>query len=60
MSEFAITLMRFGFLAALWLVVLAIVLVLRRDLAAPKEARPQPATRPAPGLPTSSSPPVPP
>jgi hypothetical protein len=35
-SEFAITLMRFGFLAALWLGVFAIVLVLRRDLAAPK------------------------
>jgi hypothetical protein len=59
-SEFAITLMRFGFLAALWLAVFAIVLVLRRDLAAPKEARPQPASRPVPGLPTSSSPAVPP
>ena len=60
MSEFAITLMRFGFLAALWLGVFAIVLVLRRDLAAPKEARPQPASRPVSGLPTSSTPAVPP
>ena len=60
MSEFAITLMRFGFLAALWLAVFAIVLVLRRDLAAPKEARPQPASRAGPGLPTSSTPAVPP
>ena len=60
MSELAITIMRFGFLAALWLAVFAIVLVLRRDLAAPKEARPQPASRRAPGLPTPSAPPVPP
>ena len=60
MSEFAITLMRFGFLAALWLGVFAIVLVLRRDLAAPKEARPQSASRSAPGLPTPSAPAVPP
>jgi len=59
-SEFAITMMRFGFLAALWFAVFAIILVLRRDLAAPKEARPQPANRPAPGLPTPSAPPVPP
>lgn len=60
MSELAITLMRFGFLAALWLVVVGIVMVLRRDLAAPKGARPQAAMRSAPGLPTSSSPAVPP
>ena len=60
MSEFAITLMRFGFLAALWLGVFAIVLVLRRDLAAPKEARPQSVSRSAPGLPTPSTPAVPP
>ena len=59
MSELALTLLRFGFLAALWLGVLAIVVVLRRDLAAPREARPQ-AARPAPGLPTASAPPVPP
>jgi pSer/pThr/pTyr-binding forkhead associated (FHA) protein len=59
MSELAITLMRFGFLIALWLVVLAIVLVLRKDLAAPREAKPQAAGRTA-GLPSPSSPPVPP
>jgi pSer/pThr/pTyr-binding forkhead associated (FHA) protein len=59
MSELALTLMRFGFLAALWLGVLAIVVVLRRDLAAPREARPQ-AARPGAGLPTPSAPPVPP
>jgi hypothetical protein len=60
MSELAITLMRFGFLAALWLAVIAIVLVLRRDLAAPREARPQPASRATPGLPAPTAPPVPP
>jgi len=61
MSELAISLMRFGFLAALWLGVFAIVLVLRRDLAAPKEAKPQaPPARPSSGLPVPSAPPVPP
>jgi pSer/pThr/pTyr-binding forkhead associated (FHA) protein len=58
MSDLALTVLRFAFLAALWLGVVAIVLVLRRDLAAPKEARPQ-APRPA-GLPAPSAPPVPP
>ncbi len=61
MSEFAITVMRFGFLAALWIAVLAIVTVLRRDLAAPREAKPQAAPkRSATGLPSASAPPVPP
>jgi len=61
MSELAITIMRFGFLAALWLGVVAIVLVLRRDLAAPKEAKPQAApARASTGLPAPSAPPVPP
>lgn len=60
MSELAITLLRFGFLIGLWAVVIVIVVVLRRDLAAPREARPQPAGRAASGLPTSSSPAVPP
>ncbi len=60
MSELAVTLMRFGFLLALWVGVVAIVLVLRRDLAAPREARPQAAARTAPGLPAPSTPPVPP
>lgn len=59
MSELAITLLRFGFLIALWLGVVAIVLVLRRDLAAPREARPQ-AARPTSGLPAPTAPPVPP
>ena len=60
MSELAVTLMRFGFLIALWLGVFAIVMVLRRDLSAPREAKPQPAARSAPGLQTPSAPPVPP
>ena len=60
MSELAVTLMRFGFLLALWVGVAAIVLVLRRDLAAPREARPQAVNRTAPGLPAPTSPPVPP
>lgn len=60
MSELAITVLRFGFLAALWLGVTAIVLVLRRDLAAPREAKPQASIRPASGLPAAASPPVPP
>jgi hypothetical protein len=59
MSELALTLMRGGFLVALWIGVLAIVLVLRRDLAAPREARPQ-GSRPSPGLPSPTAPPVPP
>jgi pSer/pThr/pTyr-binding forkhead associated (FHA) protein len=58
MSEVAITFMRFGFLLALWLVVAAIVMVLRKDLAAPREARPQPSR--SAGLPAPSTPPVPP
>ncbi len=58
MSEVAITFMRFGFLIALWLVVAAIVLVLRRDLAAPREAKPQPPR--GAGLPAPTTPPVPP
>jgi len=60
MSELAVTLMRFGFLAALWIAIAAIVLVLRRDLAAPREAKPQAASRPSAGLPSPSAPPVPP
>lgn len=60
MSELAVTIMRFGFLLALWLGVVAIVLVLRRDLAAPREARPQAARGHPAGLPTPTAPPVPP
>lgn len=62
MSELAITLLRYGFLLAMWVLVAAIVMVLRRDLLAPKEARPQSAAalnRNA-GLPAPAAPPVPP
>jgi hypothetical protein len=41
MSALALTLARLGFLVGIWMVVIAVVQVLRRDLAAPKEARPQ-------------------
>jgi pSer/pThr/pTyr-binding forkhead associated (FHA) protein len=39
-SELALTLIRLGFLALLWAFVLVTVLILRRDLTAPAEARP--------------------
>jgi pSer/pThr/pTyr-binding forkhead associated (FHA) protein len=39
-SELALTLIRLGFLALLWAFVVVTVLVLRRDLTAPAEARP--------------------
>ncbi|TAK70374.1 MAG: FHA domain-containing protein [Actinomycetota bacterium] len=39
MSELALTLLRLGFLAALWLAVLLTIGVLRRDLRMPREAR---------------------
>lgn len=40
MSELALTLVRLGFLALLWIFVLATVMVLRRDLRQPADARP--------------------
>ncbi len=40
MSELALTLVRLGFLILLWVFVLMTVLVLRRDLRQPAEARP--------------------
>ena len=40
MSELALTLVRLAFLGLLWLVVLLTVLVLRKDLRQPAEARP--------------------
>lgn len=61
MSELVIQILRLSFLAALWLGVWAIVMVLRRDLAAPRDAKP--ALPPPAGsgrLPTPSAPPVPP
>lgn len=47
MSELALTLLRLGFLTLLWVFVLVTVAVLRRDLRAPREARPI-APAPAP------------
>lgn len=40
MSELALTLLRLGFLALLWVGVFTTLSVLRRDLRAPREARP--------------------
>lgn len=40
MSELALTLLRLGFLVLLWVGVLTTLSVLRRDLRAPREARP--------------------
>ena len=44
MSELVLTLLRLGFLALIWALVLVTVLVLRRDLRAPRDARPLVAT----------------
>lgn len=41
MSELALGILRISFLIALWLAVVAIVMALRKDLAAPRDARPQ-------------------
>ncbi|MBI1377917.1 MAG: FHA domain-containing protein [Frankiales bacterium] len=40
MSELVLTLLRLGFLVLLWSLVLVTVVVLRRDLRAPRDARP--------------------
>lgn len=40
MSELALTLLRIGFLVALWLFVIVTIFVLRRDLRQPAEAKP--------------------
>ena len=40
MSELVLTLLRLGFLALIWLLVIVTILVLRRDLRAPRDARP--------------------
>ena len=40
MSELVLTLLRLGFLALIWVLVLVAVAVLRRDLRAPRDARP--------------------
>lgn len=39
MTEFGLTLLRLSFLAGLWIFIIATVLILRRDLAQPREAR---------------------
>ena len=44
MSELLLTLLRLGFLLLLWTFVLIAILVLRRDLRAPRDARPLVAT----------------
>ena len=48
MSELALTLVRLGFLVLLWAFVLTTVLVLRRDLRQPADARPLGRERKAP------------
>lgn len=53
MSEFALTLLRLGFLVLLWIAVFAAIAVLRRDLQAPREAR---AVTVAPSTPVSPTP----
>ena len=40
MSELLLTLLRLGFLALIWLLVIVTIVVLRRDLRAPRDARP--------------------
>lgn len=46
MSELALTLLRLGFLVLLWVGVFYTLSVLRRDLRAPREARPAPLAPP--------------
>jgi hypothetical protein len=60
MSELVIQVLRLSFLAALWLGVWAIVLVLRRDLAAPRDAKPAVPPPAVTRLPAPVNPPVPP
>ena len=57
MSELALTLLRLGFLALLWIAVFATVGVLRRDLKAPREARPIAVTPSSPMPPPDQIPP---
>lgn len=47
MSELALNLLRLGFLGLLWLFVLLAIGVLRRDLKAPRDARPAAVAKPA-------------
>jgi pSer/pThr/pTyr-binding forkhead associated (FHA) protein len=48
-SELVLTLLRLGFLLLIWGLVLVTILVLRRDLRAPRDARPLVAVAPARG-----------
>ncbi len=57
MSELTLTLLRLGFLALLWLLVLSILAVLRRDLFGTRVVRRAP--RPAGGAPVAASGPQP-
>jgi hypothetical protein len=50
MSELAFSLLRLGFLALLWFAVIAALIVLTRDMRAPREVRP--ASGPVPARPT--------
>lgn len=56
MSELALGILRIAFLISLWLAVAAIIMVLKRDLGAPREARPM-GDRPT--LPPTTMPPPP-
>ena len=57
MSELALTLVRLGFLTLLWVFVLVTVLVLRRDLRQPADARPVGRERRAAKAPRPPKPP---
>lgn len=56
MSELVLTLLRLGFLALIWVFVLVTILVLRRDLRAPRDARPLVAVATASGRPARARP----
>ena len=56
MSELALTLLRLGFLVLLWTLVLVVVSALRRDLRAPRDARPLQASTPGPQMPKARPP----
>jgi hypothetical protein len=58
MSELTVTALRLGLLVLMWIFVLSIVAVLRRDLFSSRPAKRAPAARPAPA-PAQAPPPVP-
>jgi pSer/pThr/pTyr-binding forkhead associated (FHA) protein len=55
-SELVLTLLRLGFLVLIWLLVVVTILVLRRDLRAPRDARPLVATAGPTGKPAKARP----